>query len=59
MQNHRVTHKEARVHQQQILQPGQEAVDNKEVVVNQEVVLEDSQVDEMRTEEEDKDCREI
>jgi len=54
MQDHRATHKEARVHPQQILPSGQEVVDNQEMVGQQE----DSKEDEMRTEEEDKDCKE-
>lgn len=52
MQNHRVIHREAKVHLRQILWPGQE------VVVKQGTILPDSQqvqtLDEMKTEEEGK-----
>jgi len=56
MQNHRVIHKEARVHQRQILQQGREQTD---LEVNQALILEDSPavwtLDVMKAGEEGKD----
>jgi len=60
MQSHRVIHKEARVHQQQILQQGQDQTD---LEVNQALILEDSleiwTLGEMKAGEEDRASRMI
>jgi len=56
MQNHKVIHKEARVHQRQILQQGREQTD---LEVNQALILEDSPelwtLEEMKAGEGDRD----